>query len=130
MPFFFRKARPQRSSRSSTMQRARQWTRRRLRTECTSSVLRASRLSAGRRNTSPSLSSMKSQDGQVQLRRMGFRWSKAYAHLEPLQQLRGHMDAPFFDHPEAIAAAMDVLDRHLAALNSGDAVALAQTLHL
>jgi hypothetical protein len=39
------------------------------------------------------------------------------------------MDAPFFDHPEAIAAAMDVLDRHLAALNSGDAVALAQTLH-
>src|SRR5260370_6462628 len=72
---------------------------------------------------------MKSQDGQVQLRRMGFRWSKAYAHLEPLQQLRAHMDAPFFDHPEAIAAAMDVLDRHLAALNSGDAVALAHTLH-
>ena len=31
--------------------------------------------------------------------------------------------------PEAIAAAMGVLDRHLAALNSGDAVALAQTLH-
>ena len=72
---------------------------------------------------------MKSQDGQVQLRRMGFRWSKAYAHLEPLQQLRGHMEAPFFDHPEAIAAAMHVLDRHLTALNSGDAVALAQTLH-
>ncbi len=34
-----------------------------------------------------------------------------------------------YDHPEAIAAAMDVLDRHLAALNTGDAVALAQTLH-
>ena len=33
------------------------------------------------------------------------------------------------DHPEAIAAAMNVLDRHLLALNSGDAVALAQTLH-
>jgi hypothetical protein len=32
-------------------------------------------------------------------------------------------------HPEAIAAAMGVLDRHLEALNSGDAFALAQTLH-
>jgi hypothetical protein len=39
------------------------------------------------------------------------------------------MEATSFDHPEAIAAAMGVLDRHLAALNSGDAVALAQTLH-
>ena len=39
------------------------------------------------------------------------------------------MEGPSFDHPEAIAAAMGVLDRHLAALNSGDAVALAQTLH-
>jgi hypothetical protein len=39
------------------------------------------------------------------------------------------MKGPSFDHPEAIAAAMGVLDRHLAALNSGDAVALAQTLH-
>lgn len=34
------------------------------------------------------------------------------------------MEGPSFDHPEAIAAAMGVLDRHLAALNSGDAVAL------
>src|SRR5215470_9276596 len=110
------------------MQRTRQWTRRRLRTECTSLVLRASRLSADRRNTSPSLSSMKSQDGQAQLRQTGFRWIKAYALLEPLQQLREYMEAPSFDHPEAIAAAMGVLDRHLAAL-SGDAVALAQTLH-
>ena len=39
------------------------------------------------------------------------------------------MEGPSFDHPEAIAAAMGVLDRHLAALNSGDAFALAQTLH-
>ena len=39
------------------------------------------------------------------------------------------MKGPSFDHPEAIAAAMGVLDRHLGALNSGDAVALAQTLH-
>src|SRR5258707_7657428 len=39
------------------------------------------------------------------------------------------MEATSFDHPEAIAAAMGVLDRHLAALNSGDAAALAQTLH-
>jgi hypothetical protein len=39
------------------------------------------------------------------------------------------MKGPSFDHPEAIAAAMGVLDRYLAALNSGDAVALAQTLH-
>jgi hypothetical protein len=39
------------------------------------------------------------------------------------------MEASSFDHPGAIAAAMCVLDRHVAALNSGDAVALAQTLH-
>src|SRR5215831_17387956 len=106
MLFFFRKARLQRLSRSLTTQRARQWTRRRLRTECTSSVLRTSRLSADRRNTSPSLSSMKSQDGQAQLRRTGFRWIKACALLEPLQELRGQMEAPSIDHPEAIAAAM------------------------
>jgi len=72
---------------------------------------------------------MKSQDGQAQLRRTALRWIKAYALFEPLQQLRGHMEAPSFVHPEAIAAAMGVLNRHLAALNSGDAVALAQTLH-
>jgi hypothetical protein len=30
---------------------------------------------------------------------------------------------------EALAAATDVLDRHFAALNAGDAAALAQTLH-
>jgi len=41
---------------------------------CTSSVSRASRSSADRRNTSPSLSSMKSHDGQAQLRRTDFRW--------------------------------------------------------
>ena len=34
------------------------------------------------------------------------------------------MEAPSSDHPEAIAAAMGALDRHLAALHSGDAVAL------
>jgi hypothetical protein len=39
------------------------------------------------------------------------------------------MEDAAFAHSEAIAAATDVLDRHLAALNSGDAVALAQTLH-
>jgi hypothetical protein len=39
------------------------------------------------------------------------------------------MEAPSIDHPEAIAAAMGALDRHLTALNSGDAVALAPTLH-
>jgi hypothetical protein len=39
------------------------------------------------------------------------------------------MGEPSFDHPEAIAAAMEVLDRHIAALNSGDAAALTQTLH-
>ena len=33
------------------------------------------------------------------------------------------------DYLDAIAAAIEVLDRHLAALNSGDAAALAQTLH-
>jgi hypothetical protein len=33
------------------------------------------------------------------------------------------------DDPDAVAAALDVLDRHLAALNRGDAAALAQTLH-
>ena len=31
------------------------------------------------------------------------------------------MEGTTFDHPEAIAAAMGVLDRHLAALNAGDA---------
>jgi hypothetical protein len=30
---------------------------------------------------------------------------------------------------ESVSAAMDVLDRHLAALNAGDAAALAETLH-
>jgi hypothetical protein len=40
------------------------------------------------------------------------------------------MEAPSIDHPEAIAAAIGVLDRHLAALNSGNAVTLSQTLHL
>lgn len=72
---------------------------------------------------------MKSQDGRAQLRRTGFRWIRAYTPLEPTLQLRGQMEGPSFDHPEAIAAAMGVLDRHLAALNSGDAFALAQTLH-
>jgi hypothetical protein len=33
------------------------------------------------------------------------------------------------EHREAIVAALRVLDRHLAALNSGDAAALARTLH-
>jgi hypothetical protein len=33
------------------------------------------------------------------------------------------------DNRDAIAAAMEVLDRHMAALNAGDADALAQTLH-
>ena len=33
------------------------------------------------------------------------------------------------DGSGAVAAALDVLDRHLAALNRGDAAALAQTLH-
>ena len=31
--------------------------------------------------------------------------------------------------PESVAAAAEVLDRHFAALNAGDAAALAQTLH-
>ncbi len=39
------------------------------------------------------------------------------------------MQEAAFDHPSSVAAAMDVLDRHLAALNAGDASALAQTLH-
>ncbi len=39
------------------------------------------------------------------------------------------MEDAGFAHPDAIAAATDVLDRHLAALNSGDAEALAHTLH-
>jgi hypothetical protein len=33
------------------------------------------------------------------------------------------------DHSEAIAAALDVLDRHIAALNAGDPATLADTLH-
>jgi len=33
------------------------------------------------------------------------------------------------DHASEIAAALDVLDRHIAALNAGDADALAATLH-
>lgn len=32
-------------------------------------------------------------------------------------------------HPQAIAAALGVLDRHIAALNARDAAALARTLH-
>jgi hypothetical protein len=32
-------------------------------------------------------------------------------------------------NPEAVAAAMGVLDRHFAALNAGNAAALAETLH-
>lgn len=32
-------------------------------------------------------------------------------------------------NPESVSAATDVLDRHFAALNAGDAAALAQTLH-
>jgi hypothetical protein len=39
------------------------------------------------------------------------------------------MASPLSDDSEVIAAAMSVLDRHLAALNSGDAAALAETLH-
>ncbi|MFZ2143043.1 MAG: hypothetical protein WAV78_39930 [Xanthobacteraceae bacterium] len=39
------------------------------------------------------------------------------------------METTTFDHPKSIAAAIGVLDRHLAALNAGDASALAQTLH-
>jgi len=39
------------------------------------------------------------------------------------------METAAVDRAESIAAAMDVLDRHLAALNAGDASALAQTLH-
>jgi hypothetical protein len=39
------------------------------------------------------------------------------------------MEPATSDHADAIAAAMCVLDRHLAALNAGDASALAQTLH-
>ena len=81
--FFFRKARPWRSSKSSATLRAKQWILRRLRTGCTKSGLRVSRPSAGRRNTSPSLSSMRSQDGRVQLNRTGSRWTKPYVPLEP-----------------------------------------------
>jgi hypothetical protein len=40
------------------------------------------------------------------------------------------MEAPSIDHPEAIAAAIGVLNRHLAALNSSNAVTLSETLHL
>jgi tripartite-type tricarboxylate transporter receptor subunit TctC len=87
MPFFFRKARPRKSSRSSTTLRARQWTLRRLRAGCTISGLRASPLSVDRRNTSPSLSSMKSQDGRAQLRRTGCRWIRL-ARLDPTASLR------------------------------------------
>ena len=36
---------------------------------------------------------------------------------------------PDSSHQDAIAAALDVLDRHFAALNAGDAQALAETLH-
>ncbi|HEY7245909.1 MAG TPA: hypothetical protein VH678_18725 [Xanthobacteraceae bacterium] len=39
------------------------------------------------------------------------------------------MQTAAFGHPESIAAAMEVLDRHVAALNGGDASGLAQTLH-
>lgn len=38
------------------------------------------------------------------------------------------MNEPQF-HPVAVAAATAVLDRHMAALNAGDAAALAATLH-
>jgi tripartite-type tricarboxylate transporter receptor subunit TctC len=75
--FFFRKVHPQRLSISSTTQQAWPWTLRRSKAECMRSVLRVSRLIADRRNTSPSSSSMKSQDGRTQLSRMGSRWIKA-----------------------------------------------------
>jgi hypothetical protein len=39
------------------------------------------------------------------------------------------MNTPSSDHADPVAAAMAVLDRHMAALNSRDAAALAQTLH-
>ena len=39
------------------------------------------------------------------------------------------MAPPSSDDSDAVAAALEVLDRHLAALNRGDAAALAQTLH-
>jgi hypothetical protein len=39
------------------------------------------------------------------------------------------LTSPSANHADAIAAALSVLDRHLAALNSGDAAALAETLH-
>jgi tripartite-type tricarboxylate transporter receptor subunit TctC len=71
--FFFREVRPQRSSKSSTTQRTKQWILRQLRAECTTSEFRGSRPNADRRNTSPSLWSMKLQDGRVRLRRTGFR---------------------------------------------------------
>jgi hypothetical protein len=44
----------------------------------------------------------------------------------PLQQT---MENPFRQDSPAIAAALAVLDRHMAALNANDAIALAQTLH-
>src|SRR5262249_49154859 len=52
------------------------------------------------------------QDGQTQLRRTCFRWINACAPLEPIQQLRGHMEAPSFDHPEAVDAAGSLLSNH------------------
>ena len=39
------------------------------------------------------------------------------------------MGPPSSDGSDVVAAALEVLDRHLAALNRGDAAALAQTLH-
>ncbi len=39
------------------------------------------------------------------------------------------MDNDSPTHSEAVAAAIDVLDRHIAGLNAGDAAALVQTLH-
>src|SRR5262245_19997303 len=65
---------------------------------------------------------MKSQDGQVQLRRTGFRWIKTYALLEPLQELRGHMEAPSIDHPERLlqlwVRSIDTLRRLIQAMQS------------
>ena len=71
-----------------------EWILRRLNSAWTNWGSQSLRSSADRRNTSPSLWSMKSCAGRDQSRRPCFRWIKAV-----LKQSRGQMEAPSFDHP-------------------------------
>src|SRR5262249_62167545 len=58
---------------------------------------------------------------------MALRWTEPARH--ECSDREDGMGPLSSDDSDVVAAALEVLDRHLAALNRGDAAALAQTLH-